>query len=197
LDKLGLPSPDWVQWRLAQDSPACAATTLERLAIAARPRLTGSALGDPARAGLVVRSVSPSGVDRPVRRLRRRTGPGCVRSRWAREVLVDSGMTACSTYCRSGVPTAFSRQVFGQARRARQHSLPESSPVPAPLARQIILTTAESHRLKKLAYSHTAGYLATGAGDASARRTPRTGTRRRTTLNVRSPESPRDREDFY
>jgi len=30
--------------------------------------------------------------------------------------------------------------------------------VPAPRARQIILTTAERHRLKKLACSHTAGY---------------------------------------
>jgi hypothetical protein len=38
------------------------------------------------------------------------------------------------------------------------------------------------------------------AGNAQvipARRTPRTGTRRRTTLNVRSPELPRDREDFW
>jgi hypothetical protein len=37
------------------------------------------------------------------------------------------------------------------------------------------------------------------AGDAPvipARRTPRTGTRRRTTLNVRPPELPGDREDF-
>jgi hypothetical protein len=30
----------------------------------------------------------------------------------------------------------------------------------------------------------------------AARRTPRTGTRRRTTLNLRSPELPGDREDF-
>ncbi|MFY9775132.1 MAG: IS630 family transposase [Trebonia sp.] len=30
--------------------------------------------------------------------------------------------------------------------------------MPAPRARQIILTTAERHRLRKLAYSHTAGY---------------------------------------
>jgi hypothetical protein len=38
------------------------------------------------------------------------------------------------------------------------------------------------------------------AGDAlviPARRTPRTGARRRPTLNVRSPELPRDREDFW
>jgi hypothetical protein len=37
------------------------------------------------------------------------------------------------------------------------------------------------------------------AGDAPvipARRTPRTGTRRRTTLNLRSAELPGDREDF-
>jgi len=47
---------------------------------------------------------------------------------------------------------------FQQARRAHQDALPESSPVPAPRARQIVLTTAERHRLKKLACSHTAGY---------------------------------------
>jgi transposase len=56
------------------------------------------------------------------------------------------------------VSVAFSRQVSGQARQAHQDSLLESSPVPAPRARQIILTTAERHRLKKLACSHTAGY---------------------------------------
>ena len=41
---------------------------------------------------------------------------------------------------------------------------------------------------------------ATPAGDARvipARRTPRTGTHRRITLNVRSPELPRDREGFW
>jgi hypothetical protein len=40
---------------------------------------------------------------------------------------------------------------------------------------------------------------ASSAGDAPvipARRTPGTGTRRRTTLNSRSPELPGDREDF-
>jgi hypothetical protein len=53
------------------------------------------------------------------------------------------------------VSVAFSRQVCGQA---RQDSLLESSPVPAPRARQIILTTAERRRLTKLACSRTAGY---------------------------------------
>jgi hypothetical protein len=36
-----------------------------------------------------------------------------------------------------------------------------------------------------------------GAPVIPARRTPSTGTRRRTTLNLRSPELPRDREDFW
>jgi hypothetical protein len=36
-----------------------------------------------------------------------------------------------------------------------------------------------------------------GAPVIPARRTPSTGTRRRTTLNLRSPELLRDREDFW
>jgi hypothetical protein len=56
----------------------------------------------------------------------------CARSRWAREVLVDSGMTGMLYIlpARPGVSAAFSRQVFGRARRVRQDLLPESPPVP-------------------------------------------------------------------
>jgi transposase len=56
--------------------------------------------------------------------------------------------------CRSPSPGRFP----GRLGEPIEIALPESSPVPAARARQIILTTAERHRLKKLAYSHTAGY---------------------------------------
>jgi hypothetical protein len=47
---------------------------------------------------------------------------------------------------------------FPAASAGPLHSLLESSPVPAPCARQIIVTTAERRRLEKLAHSRTAGY---------------------------------------
>jgi len=56
--------------------------------------------------------------------------------------------------CRSPSPGRFP----GRLGEPVNISLPESSPGPAPRARQIILATAERHRLEKLAYSHTAGY---------------------------------------
>ena len=40
--------------------------------------------------------------------------------------------------------------------------------MPAPRARQIIVTTAERHRLEKLAYSHTAGYQQVPASVAAS-----------------------------